>query len=129
MTVRKKERGRPKHEITDQNRHLVRFAKIAGVTDAQICELLEISSVNTLKKYYGEELSNGVASLNVQIAGKLFEKAMSGDTGSLIFWAKSRMGWSDKGAQPTDNEIIVTVKNPKHKNHDPNAIERALNES
>ena len=91
--------------------------------------MLGISSVNTLKKYYGEELSNGVSSLNAQIAGKLFEKAMSGDTGSLIFWAKARMGWSDKGAQPTDNEIIVTVKNPKHKNHDPNAIEKALNES
>ena len=127
MTPKKK--GRPKHSVTDQNKSLVKFAKIAGVTNNQLCELLNISSVNTLKKYYKTELELSEGVLNAQIAGKLYQEAMSGNTSCLIFWAKSRMGWSDKGAQPTDNEIIVTVKNPKHKNHDPNAIERALNES
>ena len=124
MTAKKK-RGRPAHEVSEKNKNLVKFARIAGVTNENICEMLGITSVNTLKKYYKPELEMGEAEINAKVVNQLFNEAMNGSVPSLIFWAKARMGWSDKGAVQQDKEIVVTVKRSENK-HDPDAIERAL---
>jgi len=67
----------------------------------------------------------GEAEINAKVVNQLFNEAMNGSVPSLIFWAKARMGWSDKGAVQQDKEIVVTVKRSENK-HDPDAIERAL---
>lgn len=49
--------------------------------------------VETMQKLYTKEIEHGRAIANAKIGKRLFEKAMGGDTASLIFWAKARMGW------------------------------------
>lgn len=51
--------------------------------------------VETLVKLYADEMARGKAVANARIGRRLFEKAMDGDTASLIFWAKTRMGWRE----------------------------------
>lgn len=46
-------------------------------------------------KLYKQELITGRTNANVKVGKRLFEKAMSGDTTALIFWAKTRMGWRE----------------------------------
>jgi transposase len=81
-------------EPTDEQRRLVEHYCSIGYTQDQIAALMDISDV-TLRKYYEKELKNGALKVNAQVGGKLFQKAMGGDTASLIFWAKTRMGWKE----------------------------------
>jgi len=87
-------RGPQPMEPTDEQRRLVEHYCSIGYTQDQIAALMDISDV-TLRKYYEKELKNGALKVNAQVGGKLFQKAMGGDTASLIFWAKTRMGWKE----------------------------------
>ena len=86
--------GRPriKHDpaIAEQVQSMSQY----GVPQAQIAELLGLS-VPTLRNLYGAELGNGMALSNLAVGKKLFERCMAGDVPSLIFWAKTRMGWKE----------------------------------
>ena len=53
-------------------------------------------SVPTLCRLYSDELREGCARANLAVGKRLFEKCMEGDITALIFWAKTRMGWSEK---------------------------------
>ncbi len=72
----------------------VKWGLTAGATREKLAAALGICE-DTLRKYYREELEFGDIKSNTQIAGRLFKKAMEGDTAALIFWAKTRMGWID----------------------------------
>lgn len=76
-----------------QRRQVEHYCSI-GFTQDQIASLMDISDV-TLRKHYASELKNGALKVHAQVGGKLFQKAMAGDTASLIFWAKTRMGWKE----------------------------------
>ena len=90
-------RGPQRLNPTDDQRRLVEHYCSIGYTQDQIAALMDISDV-TLRRYYEKELKNGALKVNAQVGGKLFQKAMSGDTASLIFWAKTRMGWKESTA-------------------------------
>ena len=79
---------------TDEQRRLVEHYCSIGYTQDQIAALMNTSDV-TLRLHYADELKNGALKVNAQVGGKLFQKAMGGDTASLIFWAKTRMGWKE----------------------------------
>lgn len=81
--------------------------------------------ISTMYKYYKEDLDEGGADLNSKVIGKLYEQCMAGQVPALIFWAKARMGWSDKGFEKADKEIVVTVKRSKRQ-HNADEIEKAL---
>ena len=51
--------------------------------------------VETMQRLYSHELAQGRAVANAKIGKRLFDKAISGDTTALIFWAKVRMGWKE----------------------------------
>lgn len=53
-------------------------------------------SENTIRKLYRKELKHGASRANYAVAKTLFQKCMEGDTACLLFWAKTRMGWSEK---------------------------------
>lgn len=91
-------RGPKPHEPTAEQRLLVEQYVAVGLVHAQIAQLLGFSE-DTLQRYYREELDSGVAKANAQIGAKLFSKAIAGDTGCLIFWAKTRMGWKETSVQ------------------------------
>lgn len=82
------------HQPTDKNRQIVIIAASSGLPQGSIALMIGIS-IPTLVKYYDHELTVGHAQTSVQIANKLFQTAMNGDTTALIFWAKTRMKWSE----------------------------------
>lgn len=86
--------GRPAWEPTDEQRRLVEHYVSLGYTQEQVAALLE-TSVDSLARHCRRELDLGALTVNAKIGGKLYQKAMAGDTASLIFWAKTRMGWKE----------------------------------
>ncbi len=66
-----------------------------GVPQHQIAVLLGCDP-KTLRKHFDGELSLGDAKATAKIAQTLYNKAVAGDTASLIFWLKARAGWREK---------------------------------
>jgi hypothetical protein len=79
---------------TEDERRLVEHYVTLGYTQEQIASLMG-KSVDSLARHCRDELDNGALKVNAKIGGKLFQKAMSGDTTALIFWCKTRMGWKE----------------------------------
>jgi hypothetical protein len=86
--------GRKAHEATEDNRRKVEAMAGYGLPQDQIAKVMQVAE-STLKKYYAEELSRGVAVANSMIGEALFKRARAGNTAALIFWAKARMGWRE----------------------------------
>ena len=82
------------HEPTPETRRLVESSSGLGLPHESIAVLVGIDD-KTLRKYYREELDIGKAKANGQIAKTLYQKALAGDTTSLIWWTKSQMRWSE----------------------------------
>lgn len=82
------------HQPTDETRRLVESSSGLGLPHESIAVLVGIDD-KTLRKYYRHELDVGKAKANGQIAKTLYQKAVSGDTTSLIWWTKSQMRWSE----------------------------------
>ena len=111
---------RKKHLATPENKALVRYGKIAGATNEQLCEILGISE-GTLTRHYRKEIDLGNVDANTRVVGKLFSKCMEGNTTALIFWCKTRLGWREiqthelggaegSGLVPVINVGVVTDK-------------------
>ena len=66
-----------------------------GLPQHQIAVLLGCDP-KTLRKHFDAELSLGDAKATAKIAQTLYNKAVAGDTASLIFWLKARAGWREK---------------------------------
>jgi len=94
--------GRPPHEPTDKDKLLVQSLKVCGYTDESIAAALGISA-DTLVKKYGDKLANGKARLDGEVVGHLIDKIRKGDTASILFYLKTRCGWSE-------TNIVKTVK-------------------
>jgi hypothetical protein len=93
MTI-KKQVGRPKFKITDETKRTVEKLSGLGLPQEQIAETIGCS-VDTMVKYLQHEITIGKAKANSSISQKLFEKAMSGDSALLIFYAKTQMRWKE----------------------------------
>jgi len=105
-----RKRGRPAHEPNEVTRQTVLMHMALGTTITDIAKLLGITT-RTLKKYYREELNFGKAKANASVAGKLFNKALNGDTTAAIFWMKASAGWSDKQQVEFSSEDGTTPVN------------------
>ena len=83
---------------TAEQRNQVEVLAGFGLPQAQIAVLLGCDP-KTLRKHFGQELEVGDAKATAKIAQTLFNKALSGDTASLIFWMKARAGWRERVVQ------------------------------
>jgi len=83
-----------RHEPTKQSRRIVRNLALAGTQQEIIAKALEITKP-TLRRHYREELTRYGTICTGNIAAKLYQKAMRGDTTALIFWLKTRAGWKE----------------------------------
>jgi len=84
------------HEPTEWTRAEVCALTSFGNTQEDIANYLDIH-VNTLLKYYRDELDNSVIRANAKVAAKLFKKATEGDDlSAMIFWLKTRARWREK---------------------------------
>ncbi len=50
---------------------------------------------DTLRKHFRYELDTAMIKAHGKIGGKLFAMAMAGNVSSLIFYAKTQMGWKE----------------------------------
>ena len=65
-----------------------------GVTQEDAANILGFSS-DTILRRYSKEWGKGKAVAKAKVAGKLFEKAMSGDSASIFFYLKTQAGWRE----------------------------------
>lgn len=90
------------HKPTDENKQKVEQLASVGLPYRMISSLIDDGiNVDTLQKYYAKELERGAAKACAKVGNALFKKCMDGDTASLIFWAKTRMGWKETQVQET----------------------------
>ena len=116
--------GRPAFEPTDAERKQVEALSGYGLPIEQIAVLIRDGiHVETLTKYFGNELATGKAKANGQIGKTLFQKAMSGDTTAAIWWSKTQMRWKEvqqheltgkDGAPIEFKEVRLTIVDPQH---------------
>lgn len=103
-------RGPAPWQPSDDERRLIEHYVAIGFTNEQIAGLVGVAE-STLKKHCAGELRNGSLKVNAKIGGKLFQKAMDGDTTALIFWCKTRMGWKEpKGEDGTTEDLAATLR-------------------
>ncbi len=96
--------GRPPHTPTEQDRFLVAELSKFGVKRESIAKRLRICP-NTLNKHYEHELEDGLTDAIQQAGNKLWSKAVDeGDLTALIFYLKTRGGWSEKRDDDKDKD-------------------------
>jgi len=91
---KKRRPGRPSWQPTERDRHAIKSALAAGLTQEQVAGMVG-TSLATLKLRCPKELKAGANAVNAKVANKLFQKCMKGDTIALIFWCKTRLGWRE----------------------------------
>lgn len=88
--------GRKPHAPTDQQREQVKALSGFGIPMEQIAAIVGVDE-KTVRAHYENDLNMGRAVANSTVAKTLFEKATKEkDTTALIWWTKSRMGWTEK---------------------------------
>lgn len=108
MATPKSGKSKP-HEPTVATKAEVSALTSFGNTQEQIAEHLKIS-VETLVKYYKDELDNSVVRANAKVAAKLFRKATEGeDLSAMIFWLKTRAKWREKDEDMGMNKKLVEL--------------------
>jgi DNA-binding XRE family transcriptional regulator len=100
--------GRSKEHIpTDKSRAEVAALTSFGNTQEEVASYIDIS-VDTLAKYYRDELDNSVVRANAKVAAKLFRKAVDGDDiKAQIFWLKTRAKWRETNDDKSTTDKIV----------------------
>lgn len=95
--------SRKRYAPTDQDRLIVALAKACGHTDEQIRFCVNAPyglALNTMKAHFAHELEHGSDRVNLQVAANLLRIATKGGekaaVTACIFWAKTRMGFSEK---------------------------------
>lgn len=97
-------KGRPRILITQDMRWMVSICKCVGMKHDRIARLVGVTPI-ALAKHFKAELEEGVQILNANVAGQLYQQIQDGNTGAMIFWLKTRAGWSEK----TQVEQTVTI--------------------
>ena len=97
--------GQPPLVPTDEEREMVEKLSGFGLQQESIAAMVRDGiHVDTLRTHFKRELELGRARANGKIVKTLFDKAMAGDTGSLIWWTKTQMRW----AETQKHEIVHT---------------------
>lgn len=100
-----------KYIANDKDRQLAEQMAAVGIVHEQIAAVLKIC-VDTLVKYYKDELETARSKANARIAGALYNKALKGDTASMIFWLKTRAGWNETYNINSENKNYVISGEP-----------------
>lgn len=104
-------RGQQPFEADDIKRAKVSLWASMGIPLEKIAVLLCVSP-DTVSKHYPVELKDNGAYAVGKVAASLFDKAVAGDTASMIFYLKTRGRWSEKPALgDADNPIVIQGKN------------------
>lgn len=95
---------------TDEQRNMVRKLSGYGLPHEQIAALVGKGiDRDTLAKHFRRELDEGKAAASERIGATLFEKAMAGDTASLIWWTKAQMRWTSLQQIQVQSEQRISI--------------------
>jgi hypothetical protein len=121
-THKKRGRGRPSFEPTEDDRKRVETLAGYGLKQEGICMLVvnphtgEPITDKTLKRHFERELAVGAYKANSMVAQSLFGRATAkkkdsqpGDAACAIFWAKCRMGWKEHHVVEVESKSGVLV--------------------
>lgn len=86
--------GRPPIGRSEEIAKAVQLHTLVGTPQPTLAKILGMST-ETLTKYYRDELDTAKAQANASIAGRLYKKAMDGDTTAMIFWLKTQARWRE----------------------------------
>jgi hypothetical protein len=111
--------GRKAFEPTDKQRAEVSALVSFGIPQAEIAGYIGIDR-NTLMKYFRDELDNSILKANAAVGKFLFNaasgRAMKTDDAShgdclraAMFWAKTRMKWSEAKDEQTTQTQPITI--------------------
>ena len=100
--------ARPTRNFTDKEKK--RVSKLAGygLTQAQICTILECSE-KTLLKHCGKEWEKGKLLAIETVADTLFQNIKKGDTASVFFYLKTQAHWCEK--QVVEHQNLTDYRN------------------
>ncbi len=115
----KKKQGRPPFKPTDEQRAIVMQMAAVGLPQEDIARVLVEGgiAVETLQKYFSEELETGSIKANAKIGGAAYNRAVGGDAQMIKWWTATRMGWKETnvsehvGKGGEDLKWIVEVVN------------------
>jgi len=96
------------HEPNDKNRKTVEAMSSYGIPQDDIAKVIGIDA-KTLRKYYGHELDTASAKANSQVAQRLYNKCLDGDTSSMIFWLKTRAKWAETIKQEHSGSLTLNT--------------------
>jgi hypothetical protein len=89
---------RSRFEPSDEQRQNVRALAGFGLSHKQIATVVEVASVDTLRKYFADELTRGPLEAQSNVMRTLFRLASSGrNPAATMFWLKTQVGWSEQG--------------------------------
>jgi hypothetical protein len=86
--------GRPPIGRSEEIAKAVQLHTLVGTPQPTLAKILGMST-ETMTKYYRDELDTAKAQANASIAGRLYKKAMDGDTTAMIFWLKTQARWRE----------------------------------
>ena len=91
---------------TEEERAMVEKLSGFGLQQESIAAMVRDGiHIETLRNHFKRELELGKAKANGKIGKTLFDKAVNGDTASLIWWTKTQMRW----AETQKHEIVQTT--------------------
>ena len=86
--------GRPPIGRSEEIAKAEQLHTLVGTPQPTLAKILGMST-ETMTKYYRDELDTAKAQANASIAGRLYKKAMDGDTTAMIFWLKTQARWRE----------------------------------
>lgn len=92
--------ARPEIDPTPEQRKQVLTLAGIGLSQEQICEVMELSRP-TLRKHFKAELKRGKSVALSQALNALFANIKKGKEASIFFYLKTQHGWREK---PKENE-------------------------
>ena len=95
QTEEKRGPGKPQFEPTEENRKTVKAMAGYGIPQEEIAAVIGCDP-KTLRLHFREDLDTAATIANARVAQSLFNQATSGNVSAAIFWAKVRMGWTER---------------------------------
>lgn len=86
---------------SEHDRKMVQLGVACGASRPAICKFIinnesgQPISIETLNKYFHEELEHGIELTKLDLHGSLYQQAMKGNTYAAIFLLKAKHGWRD----------------------------------
>jgi hypothetical protein len=101
--------GRPRHVPTEESRSKAKRYSAMGATQEDIAKILKIN-VDTLLKYYQEDMDDGRININFNVAGTLYQQVQSGNVPAMIFWLKTRARWRENDEPQSQQPVVVEIR-------------------